>query len=173
MTILDVLVQPALDPLLNAPCVHTLEARERVALVAHAPAHGRANVGANGGTVNANHRVALGGYDPVSYFTDARAEKGTPDFAWTFDDATYYFKSSEHRDMFTADPDRYAPQYAGYCAGGIATGRKFEGDPQAWVISNGKLFVFWSKDEIPKFNAQAALVISEADAQWRSRFQSR
>ena len=59
-------------------------------------------------------RIALSGYDPVSYFTAGRPEKGSPEFAAPFDDATYWFKSAEHRAMFLADPDRYAPQYSGF-----------------------------------------------------------
>jgi len=118
-------------------------------------------------------RVALRGYDPVSYFTDRHPVKGLDSLRSTFDGTTYLFASVEHRDMFAADPEHYAPQYAGYCAGGIAAGSKIEGDPEAYLISNGRLFVFWSKDEIPVFQAKSAQVTSEADKRWQSMFGGR
>ena len=128
------------------------------------------------GTVTAlaeEAHLALRGHDPVAYFTDARPVKGSPEISADFDDATYQFASDEHRSMFLADPDRYAPQYAGYCAGGISAGKKIEGDPQAWVISDGKLFVFWDKSEIPEFKAKAAQMTRQADARWQTEFKGR
>ncbi len=58
--------------------------------------------------------VAIKGYDTVAYFTDGRAEKGNPEFEALWQDARWHFASAEHRDMFKADPERYAPQYGGY-----------------------------------------------------------
>src|SRR2546426_853042 len=69
-------------------------------------------------------RVALSGYDPVAYFTDGHPEKGSEAFAATYDDATYWFKSAEHRAQFLADPDRYAPQFGGFCAINVSRGKK-------------------------------------------------
>src|SRR5262249_48945514 len=89
----------------------------------------------------AGRRIALSGYDPVSYFTDGRPEKGSDAFWFAFDDAVYLFRSAEHRTMFAADPERYAPQYDGFCAAGVSKGYKVEPDPEAWVIANGKLYV--------------------------------
>ena len=67
-------------------------------------------------------RVALKGYDPVSYFTDGRPEKGSSEFTFAFDDTTYWFKSAEHRTLFAADPEHYAPQFDGYCAVQVSRG---------------------------------------------------
>jgi hypothetical protein len=58
--------------------------------------------------------VAIKGYDTVAYFTDNQAVKGTPEFETLWQDARWHFASAEHRDMFKADPERYAPQYGGY-----------------------------------------------------------
>src|SRR6266508_541232 len=69
-------------------------------------------------------RVALKGYDPVSYFTEGKPEKGSSQFTFAFDDSTYWFKSAEHRARFVADPERYAPQFAGYCAIQVSRGAK-------------------------------------------------
>ena len=60
----------------------------------------------------AEKRLALSGYDPVSYFTEGRPEKGSAEYSAAFDDATYWFKNAEHRALFVADPDHYAPQFA-------------------------------------------------------------
>ena len=58
-------------------------------------------------------RLALSGYDPVSYFTEGHPEKGSAEYSAAFDDATYWFKNAEHRAVFVADPDHYAPQFRG------------------------------------------------------------
>src|SRR5439155_2846677 len=62
-------------------------------------------------------RVAIQGYDTVAYFTDGKPTKGTSSFEYVWDDAKWQFASLAHRDMFIADPDRYAPQFGGFCAG--------------------------------------------------------
>jgi len=113
-------------------------------------------------------RVALSGYDPISYFNPGHPEKGSAEFSFAFDDAVYWFKSAEHRTMFAADPERYAPQFEGFCAMTIAAGEKAEADPEAWSISDGKLFVFRMKAVVPKFNQNAANVITQANANWPS-----
>src|SRR6185437_16479051 len=79
-------------------------------------------------------RIAIGGFDPVSYFTDGQPQKGSEAFWFAFDDAIYLFKSADHRAQFVANPERYAPQYNGFCAGGVSKGKKVEPDPDAWAI---------------------------------------
>lgn len=111
-------------------------------------------------------RVALKGYDPVAYFVDGHPVKGSSAFSFQFDDAVYYFASAEHQKMFAADPDRYAPQYSGYCAVALSIGRKFEPDPHSWAISNGRLYVFQSEKGVSVFAEDAAGIIAKADANW-------
>jgi YHS domain-containing protein len=111
-------------------------------------------------------RIALSGYDPVSYFTIGHPEKGSPEFTYPFDDAAYLFANEEHKRMFAADPERYAPQFAGYCAISVSRGIKVEADPEAWVIWNGKLFVFGSKEGVPEFKAHPGAVARKANAAW-------
>ena len=113
-------------------------------------------------------RIALWGYDPVSYFTVGRPEPGSAEFSFRFDDTTYWFASEEHRKMFAADPEHYAPQFKGYCALSVARGLKIEADPEAWTIWNGKLFVFGSKDAVPKFKANPGEIAAKANAAWAS-----
>jgi YHS domain-containing protein len=111
-------------------------------------------------------RVAIEGYDPVAYFTDGRPVRGSPAFSFRFDEAVYYFANAEHQKMFAADPDRYAPQYSGYCAAALSEGFKATVDPESWAISNGKLYVFNSKKGLALFAEDPAGIISKADANW-------
>jgi YHS domain-containing protein len=92
-------------------------------------------------------RVMLKGHDPVAYFTEARPVKGSPQFAYDWDGDRYYFASAANREKFAADPDRYAPQFGGYCTGSMSRNVVNEMHPEAWVISEGKLYVFGQ----PKF----------------------
>ena len=111
-------------------------------------------------------RVALNGYDPVAYFTDGRPAKGSPEFSASFDGTTYHFKNAQHRALFVADPDRYAPQYKAYCAITIARGSKLEVDPEAFLIWNGKLYMFAGKQGVDMFKEQAAAIVAKAEASW-------
>jgi hypothetical protein len=121
---------------------------------------------ANTDSPPAGRRIALSGYDPVAYFTDGRPEKGSNAFWFAFDDAVYLFRSAEHRAMFAADPERYAPQYDGFCAAGVSKGYKTEPDPEAWVIANGKLYVLMLKERVPDFKRDTAAFVDKADANW-------
>ena len=114
----------------------------------------------------ATARVALKGYDPVAYFTDGHPVKGSSAFSFPFDDAVYYFASAEHQKMFAADPDRYAPQYSGYCAAGLSMGMKAEVDPESWTISEGRLYVFYDKKGLSLFAEDSAGMIAKADTNW-------
>ena len=111
-------------------------------------------------------RVALKGYDPVAYFTDRKAEQGSAEFTASYDDATYWFKNAEHRALFVANPDRYAPQFDGYCTIMVSRGGKYESDPEAWAIADGKLYVFSSKDGVPMFRQRRARIVAEAKSNW-------
>ena len=88
-----------------------------------------------------NIRVVLKGYDPVAYFTEGKPMKGDPKYAYDWDDARYYFASEKHLALFKSDPDKYAPQFGGYCTGSMSRGVRNEGDPQGWMINDGKLYV--------------------------------
>ncbi len=114
----------------------------------------------------AGRRISLSGYDPVAYFVDGKPEKGSRTYWYSFDDAVYLFRSPDHRAKFAADPERYAPQYEGYCAAGVSKGYKAEPDPQAWLIANGKLFVFQRRDRVPEFRKKIGALATKANANW-------
>lgn len=88
--------------------------------------------------------LAIKGYDPVAYFTDGRPMRGLPDFEYVWDDHVYRFASAEHRNMFKADPVRYAPQFGNFCAMALSKGEIVVANPENWLISDGKLYVFGS-----------------------------
>ncbi|MEM8873221.1 MAG: YHS domain-containing (seleno)protein [Planctomycetota bacterium] len=85
--------------------------------------------------------VAINGYDPVAYSEMGEPKKGNFQIASTHDGATYWFVSEKHKALFDADPEKYLPQYGGYCAYGVAIGRKFNADPHTWAIIDGKLYL--------------------------------
>ena len=87
-------------------------------------------------------RLVLKGYDPVAYFTEKKPVKGDPKFSYDWDGGRYLFASAEHRKTFVANPERYEPQFGGYCTGSMGRGVRAEADPEAWVIADGKLYVF-------------------------------
>ena len=88
-------------------------------------------------------RLSISGYDPVAYFTDGKPVQGKPDLEYLWHRLRWRFAKVSHRDMFVKDPDRYAPQYDGYCAmgaSGDAAAHKDTVDPEAWAIVDGKLY---------------------------------
>jgi YHS domain-containing protein len=114
----------------------------------------------------AEKRLALSGYDPVSYFTEGQPEKGSVEYTASYDDAVYWFRSPEHRTMFLSDPDHYAPQFRGYCTNTVSKGDKHEADPAAWAIADGKLYVFGSQKSLTRFKQETDSVIEKATANW-------
>lgn len=85
--------------------------------------------------------IAIRGYDAVTYFTEGKPVRGVPEYAAQWKGATWYFASAANRDAFRAVPEKYVPQYGGYCAYGIAQGVAPESDPTLWRIVDGKLYL--------------------------------
>ena len=90
--------------------------------------------------------VALRGHDPVAYFTDSRATKGKPEFMLEHRGSVFHFASAANRDAFAADAAKYAPQYGGFCAFGVAGGYKAAIDPAAFSIVDGKLYLNYNRE---------------------------
>jgi YHS domain-containing protein len=112
--------------------------------------------------------VAIRGYDPVAYFTLGRPTKGSPSLAYAWKGASWHFATAEHRDLFKAAPEKYAPQYGGYCAYGVSYGAAPEIDPEAWRIVNGKLYLNYSKAVQARWEQDIPGFIKKADANWPS-----
>ena len=108
----------------------------------HAQATQRTTMAVAGGPLNVDGKgIALKGFDPVAYFSAGTPTKGLPTYSATWQGATYHFSSAANREAFVAKPDAYAPQYGGYCAMGVAGGAKFDIDPTAWRVENGRLYL--------------------------------
>jgi YHS domain-containing protein len=121
-------------------------------------------------------RLVLRGHDPVAYFTEGRPVKGSPQLSHDWDGGRYHFASARNRDMFVADPDRYAPQFGGYCTGSMSRGVRNEGNPEAWAIVDGKLYVVGAPDTASALKQREtmqtdreylALRIPKAEKNWR------
>jgi hypothetical protein len=110
--------------------------------------------------------VAVGGYDPVAYFTEGKAVAGKPEISIEHEGAAWRFASAANRDAFTADPARYAPQYGGYCAYAVAKGYTAKGDPNAWSVVGGKLYLNYNRPTKAEWEKDTAGYIRSADANW-------
>lgn len=112
--------------------------------------------------------VAVDGFDPVAYFTQNMPVPGDEAITTDYRGATWRFASQQNRDAFVADPERYAPQYGGYCAYAVASGYTAKADPQAWKIVDGKLYLNYSKGVQQRWVQDIPGNITKADANWPS-----
>jgi YHS domain-containing protein len=91
-----------------------------------------------------SHSQAIRGYDAVAYFTEGKPVKGNEKLSFQWKNATWLFSSKENLDAFSKEPEKYAPQFGGYCAYGMSEGHKAPTDPNAWTIVEGKLYLNYS-----------------------------
>lgn len=110
--------------------------------------------------------LALRGVDPVSYFTAGEPQDGDFTITAVHNGATYRFVSEENRDLFKENPDKYLPQYGGFCAFGTAMGVKVDGDPDLWKIHDGKLYLNLSKSIQERWNGDIPGFVATADGKW-------
>ncbi len=110
--------------------------------------------------------VALHGYDPVAYFVAGKPAAGNAAYTATHNGATYRFATGSNRDAFERNPDRYAPQFGGYCAMGVALNKKLDVDPDAWSIVDGKLYLNVSKKVQSDWKKDVPGNIAKADKNW-------
>ena len=118
-------------------------------------------------TVNTDGKgIALKGYDVVAYFQQSRPVKGSSQLSYQWMDATWQFSSAQNRDLFAADPQRYAPQYGGYCAYAVSHGHTASVNPVAWRIVDGKLYLNHDKLVHRLWGRDAPGHIQKADKNW-------
>jgi YHS domain-containing protein len=110
--------------------------------------------------------IAVGGYDTVAFFTDGKPTAGDPSISSTYKGATYFFASKAHKSQFDADPEKYAPQFGGFCAYGAALGALFPVDISTWQIRNGKLYLNLNPAISAEFNKDPAAFIAKAEKNW-------
>jgi YHS domain-containing protein len=112
------------------------------------------------------NQVALDGYDAVSYFKD-HAVKGSPNYSLEYGAVKWHFTSKENLSAFKASPERYMPQFGGYCAKAISTGFTAPADPGIYAIHDGKLFIFSSEDVKNAFLQDPAGLITACEKNWK------
>jgi YHS domain-containing protein len=116
------------------------------------------NPGSNG--------VAVHGYDVVAYFTDGKPVKGMARFSYEWMGARWQFATAEHRELFTRQPEKYAPQFGGYCSWAVGHNYTADADPEAWRIVDGKLYLNYDRDVQKKWEQNRAMWIEQANHNW-------
>ena len=110
--------------------------------------------------------LAVGGYDPVAYFTDGEPVEGSGEHEYEWMGATWRFATPDHLAAFEADPEAYAPQYGGYCAYAVALGDLVSADPNAWRIVDGRLYLNYDQNVQATWEEDVPGYITKADANW-------
>lgn len=111
-------------------------------------------------------KLAVGGHDPVAYFLQGKPVKGEAGFELEHMGATWRFASAANRDAFKATPERYAPQFGGYCAWAIGQGKTASGDPQFWKIVDNRLYLNFNADVQKTWEQDISGHIQRANANW-------
>ncbi len=110
--------------------------------------------------------TALKGYDTVAYFKEGKPVKGKDEFRHDWMGAKWYFASAANRDAFAQNPEKYAPQFGGYCAWAVSQGYTAAIDPTAWKIVEGKLYLNYSKEVQQKWESDIPGHIKKAQENW-------
>ncbi|MEM6913489.1 MAG: YHS domain-containing (seleno)protein [Pseudomonadota bacterium] len=138
-----------------------------VTLMTHASALAQGNAPIAIGVLN---KLAISGYDPVAYFVQNAAVKGSPDHVTTCHGATWRFASASNRDAFLDNPGRYIPQYGGHDPYAMTDDRLVRASPDVWSVEYGRLFLFYSVDVKQAWGTTLAENEELADQYWNARF---
>ncbi len=109
---------------------------------------------------------AAGGYDVTAYFSENKPVEGSKKYSTEYKGARWLFANQENLDKFLAEPEKYAPQYGGYCAWAAAMGDTAKGDPEHWSIHDGKLYLNYDANIKQQWLSDKVNLISEADKRW-------
>src|SRR3954447_918140 len=109
---------------------------------------------------------AIHGYDAVAYFKEGKPVKGNPSFTYRYKDANWLFVSRENADAFKAAPEKFLPQYGGYCAYGLSEGHKAPTDPKAFTIVDNKLYLNYNLSVKEEWSKNQHQRIDAADKLW-------
>lgn len=121
-----------------------------------------------GGLLGGHADVAILGYDPVAYFTDGKPIKGDPKIVHEWMGAKWQFASPAHMEMFKANPEKYAPQYGGYCAYGVSQDNLVGIEPDKFKILDGKLYLNYDADVQATWLKDPAGYVKQADARFKA-----
>ena len=136
-------------------------------LLAVIPGNGPVWAGTNERVVTDRYTgLAIGGFDPVAYFTDKEAMAGLPDYELTEDGVVWRFRNEGNRAEFLAHPEIYGPQFGGYDPVDLARGVAIAGTPRLWLVVGQRLYLFGREDNRDAFSAAAARILPDAVRQW-------
>jgi YHS domain-containing protein len=110
--------------------------------------------------------VAIDGFDPVSYFTDAEPQPGLPDYEYDWGGVPWYFESAANRDVFARNPQIYAPQYGGHCLMSLSRGYLSDGKPRLYVVEGLKLYFFYSAANRDAYLMARSAAVADAEKNW-------
>ncbi|WP_163932817.1 YHS domain-containing (seleno)protein [Paraferrimonas sp. SM1919] len=113
--------------------------------------------------------LVIEGYDVVNYFTEGSAAKGSAQFSYNYQGSVWHFKNQQHLDAFKNTPEKYIPQYGGYCAYAMSANRVVDIDPQAWSIHEDKLYLNYSKSVRWWWLKDKQDFIISADKYWQQK----
>ena len=116
--------------------------------------------------INQKNRVAIGGFDPVNFFENKKAKKGNVTFTHEWENVKWHFTSQEHLDQFKANPVQYKPQFGGWCAFAVSKGFTATPAPNAWLIHNGKLYLFADEEVKKQWTEQLPEVLETCAKKW-------
>jgi hypothetical protein len=116
--------------------------------------------------VNRYSGLAIEGFDPVAYFTEAQPVLGLPDFEAAEAGAVWRFHSASNRDAFAAHPEIYGPQFGGYDPIDVARGVAYAGNPRFFVVTGQRLYLFGREESRNAFAANPAKFLKDARARW-------
>ncbi|MGI8527688.1 MAG: YHS domain-containing (seleno)protein [Pseudolabrys sp.] len=117
-------------------------------------------------SVDPQNGVAISGYDPVAYFTDASAQAGRPELELSRDGTIWRFRNEGNRAAFAERPDVYSPRFGGYDPVAIARGASVPGHPLFWLVSGQRLYLFYSTQARAAFAADPDRIIEAAERKW-------
>jgi YHS domain-containing protein len=109
---------------------------------------------------------AIKGTDPVAYFTEGKPTKGTSKYTYEWNGAEWHFSSEENLVLFQENPEKYSPQFGGYCAWAVSQGYTASIDPNAWKIVNEKLYLNYSLSVQKKWSRDIPGNIKKAEKNW-------
>jgi hypothetical protein len=112
------------------------------------------------------NKVAIGGYDPVAYFNVSSPVKGDKQLSVRWQDAEWRFANPDNLEIFKADPEKYAPQFGGYCAYAVANGYTAKSDPESWKIVDSKLYLNFNKEVQKMWEEKRDELIPKAEQNW-------
>lgn len=113
-----------------------------------------------------NKSGAIEGYDPVAYFNEEKAIKGSKEFMFKWRDSHWLFSSAENLNAFKENPEKYIPQFGGYCAYAVSQGYIYKSDPETWKIVEGKLYLNYSEKIQEKWSNNQSNLLKQAEANW-------